>query len=125
MLSRSNLFAVNGTYIYTPDAPFPFAFGHLQGSAGRSLSGHIKKNTVRYGVRSFQNVRYSMMTLNEFYEMYHLFMQSSEFFNFTFYDPTIKGLNTVSVYCNNFTGNLVSIEGEGLITGVAFTLVEE
>lgn len=125
MLNRSKIFAVNGTYIYTPDAPFPFAFGHLQGSAGRSLSGRTKKNTVRYGVRSFQNIRYSKMTLREFREMYALFMQNSEFFNFTFYDPTIMGKNTVSVYCNNFSGNLVSIDGEGLVTGVTFTLVEE
>lgn len=125
MLKKSEIFAVNGVKIYTPDAPFPFAFGHLQGSAGRSLSGLTKKNTVRYGVRSFQNIKYSKMTIREFYDMYQLFMQNSEFFYFTFYDPSIMGLNTVSVYCNNFTGSLVSIEGEGLIQDVSFTLVEE
>lgn len=125
MLKLSNIFAVDGQPIYTPDAPFPFAFGHLQGSAGRNLSGRTKKTTVRYNVRSFQNVKYSMMTISEFKQMYDLFMQPKEFFNFTFYDPAIMGPNTVSVYCNNFTGSLMSIEGEGLIVGVTFSLVEE
>ncbi|MBE6876668.1 MAG: hypothetical protein E7496_08125 [Ruminococcus sp.] len=125
MLKKSEYFAVNGTPIYTPDAPFPFAFGHLQGSAGRSLTGRTKKNTVRYNVRNFQNVRYSKMTIQEFYETCQLFMQESEFFNFTFYDPSLKALNTVSVYCNNVSGNLMTIEGEGLIQDVVFTLVEE
>jgi len=125
MLAKSNYFFINGVPLYTPDAPFPFAFGHLQGSAGRSLSGRTMKNTVRYNVRSFQNVRYSAMTVQEFYEMYQLFMQESEFFNFTFYDPSVKMLNTVSVYCNHVSGDLMEIEGEGLIRNVVFTLVEE
>jgi len=125
MLEKSNYFFINGTPIYTPDAPFPFAFGHLQGSAGRALSGRTKKNTVRYGVRSFQNILYSAMTIQEFYEMYQLFMQEAEFFNFTFYDPSVKSLNTVSVYCNHVDGKLMEIEGNGLIRNVSFTLVEE
>lgn len=125
MLQKSSVFAVNGEPIYTPDAPFPFAFGHLQSAAGRNLSGRTKKTTVRYNVRSFQNVRYSMMTLQEFREMYELFMQPAEYFNFTFFDPAVGGQNTVRVYCNNFTGTLMSFAGEGLITNVTFSLVEE
>lgn len=124
MLSRSNIFAVNGTFIYTPDAPFPFAFGHLQGSAGRSLTGRAVKDTVRYNVLSCNNIRYTAMTCAEFREMFALFMQEAEFFNFTFYDPTIGGANTKQVYCNNFSGYLMSIEGAGLVTDVSFSLVE-
>ncbi len=123
MLKRSEIFAVNGTAIYTPDAPFPFAFGHLQGSAGRALNGYTVKDTVRYGVPSFQNVRYSAMTLAEFREMYALFMQQSEYIDFTFYDPTIGARNTIAVYCNDISGDLMRLDGEGLIQNVTFTLV--
>lgn len=123
MLQRSSVFAVNGTHIYTPDAPLPFAFGHLQSSAGRSLSGYAVKNTVRYNVLSCNNIHYTAMTLQEFREMFALFMQTAEYFNFTFYDPTIGGINTAQVYCNNFSGYLMSIEGEGLVTDVSFSLV--
>ena len=125
MLKKSEYFAVNGTPLYTPDAPFPFAFGHLQGSAGRSLSGRTKKNTVRYHVHNFQNIRYSKMTIQEFYETYQLLMQESEFFDFTFYDPALKSRNTISVYCNGVSGDLMQLEGEGLIQNVVFTIVEE
>ena len=125
MLKKSEYFAVNGTPIYTPDAPFPFAFGHLQGSAGRSLSGRTKKNTVRYNVRNFQNIRYAKMTIQEFYETYQLLMQESEFFAFTFYDPSVRSRNTISVYCNGVSGDLMEIEGDGLIQNVVFTLVDE
>jgi len=125
MLNKSKIFAVNGTAIYTPDAPFPAAFGHLQASAGRSLNGRTKKHTVRFNVRSFQNVRYSKMTIQEFYEMFQLFMQESEFFDFQFYDPSVKSLNVVSVYCNDFDFKLMSLDGEGLVKDVVFSLVEE
>ncbi len=124
MLKKSDIFAVNGTPIYTPDAPFPFAFGHLQSSAGRSLTGYTSKHTVRYNVRSFENVHYSKMTVAEYEEMHALFMQASEYFYFTFYDPSIRARNTVRVYCNNCSGKLISTDGEGLVTDVTFTLVE-
>ena len=78
MLQRSSVFAVNGTHIYTPDAPLPFAFGHLQSSAGRSLSGYAVKNTVRYNVLSCNNIHYTAMTLREFREMFALFMQTAK-----------------------------------------------
>lgn len=126
MLSRSNIFAVNGTPLYTPDAPFPFNFEHLQSSAGRSLNGVAQKTTVRRNVASFQNIRYSCMTIREFYDTFRLLMvDTGEFFRFSYYDPTVMGINTVSVYCNRFTGSLVSIEGDGLIRDVTFSLVEE
>lgn len=125
MLKKSDIYAVNGTPIYTPDAPFPCALGHLQGSAGRSMTGWTVKNTVRYNVHSFSNVHYTAMSLAEFREMCGLFMQESEFFNFTFYDPTIGSLNTVPVYCNDMDFSLQSLEGEGLVTDVSFSLVEE
>lgn len=124
MLTKSKVFAINGTPIYTPDAPLPFAFGHLQGNAGRSLSGYTVKNTVRFGVRSFENVHYSNMTLAEYAEMHAIFMQPAEYFWFTFYDTSLNAVNTVQVYCNNCSGDLISTDGEGLVSNVTFTLVE-
>ena len=125
-LQKSTMFAANGIWLYTPDAPFPFNFEHLQASAGRSLNGVTQKQTVRWNVVSFQNIRYSAMTVREFYETFKLLMaDTKEFFNFTYYDPTLLGLNTVSVYCNRVSGSLMSIEGDGLVKDVSFTLVEE
>lgn len=124
MLKKSEIFAINGTPIYTPDAPFPFAFGHLQSTAGRSLTGYTVKNTVRHGVASFESVTYSRMTLAEFKEMYALFMQQSEYFYFTFYDPRIGGKNTIRVYCNNCSGGLYDVDGDGIVQNVTFNLVE-
>lgn len=126
MLQKSEVYAVNGVLMYTPDAPFPFNFEHLQSSAGRSLNGYTQKKTVRRNVASFQNITYSAMTLREFYETFRLLMaDTGEFFNFTYYDPTVMGANTVSVYCNRVSGTLMNIEGEGLIRDVSFTLVQE
>lgn len=126
MLQKSKIFAANGVWLYTPDAPFPFNFEHLQAQAGRSLGGVTQKTTVRWNVASFQNIRYSAMTVREFYETFKLLMaDTKEFFNFTYYDPTLLGLNTISVYCNRVSGSLMSTDGEGLIRDVSFTLVEE
>jgi len=125
-LARSEYFAANGVRLFTPDAPFPFHFEHLQSNAGRSLNGMTQKNTVRWNVASFQNIHYSAMTIREFSETFRLLMAATkEYFNFTYYDPTLPGLHTVTVYCNRVSGSLMRIDGEGLVQDVSFTLVEK
>lgn len=103
MRAKTNLFKINGSPLFAPDADMELSYEDLDASdSGRDESGVMHRIVVRYKVGSWQ-FEYSHITQAEYEYMLSVLPDSGEF---TFTHPKRKNpsqTETTKAYCSKYS----------------------
>lgn len=117
-------FAINGTSIPCPKT-CSVQISALDGDTGRTADGIMHRDVIRHAIRSV-TVEFPPIPAGDAAKI--IGALESDFFDFTFFDPSTGGLNTIHAYSGDRTVEVKIIGyagGTALVEGLKFTAIEQ